>query len=211
MRSASVRVRDPAGTKRAVLDSAERLFAARGFAGTSIRDIAEASGVSHPLIQHHFGTKEALYEAVLNQCGTDYESRYPDLARADRGIDWRAEMARIFEFLRDREALLRMVGWARLEGKVDLLARCDGPRGWMVRRIEAGQRLGTVRTDIEAASLGVMLEGLLIYWFENRAYNARLYPTPLDDATYLDQAAALMTRGAAPAPPGPGIDSAIGH
>ncbi len=79
-----VRSRDPEGTKRLVLDSAERLFSERGFAGTSIRDVALASGVSHPLIQHHFSTKEGLYRAVIRRCGEEYSARFPEAARGDR-------------------------------------------------------------------------------------------------------------------------------
>ena len=58
------RVRDPEGTRAAVLAAAERLFAEQGFANTSLRDISCTSGVSHPLIHHHFGSKEGLYQAV---------------------------------------------------------------------------------------------------------------------------------------------------
>ena len=45
-------------------DAAIRLFAERGVAGTSVRDIAEAAGVTAGLITHHFGSKERLKAAV---------------------------------------------------------------------------------------------------------------------------------------------------
>jgi len=45
-------------------DAAVRLFAERGVAGTSVRDIAEAAGVTAGLITHHFGSKERLKAAV---------------------------------------------------------------------------------------------------------------------------------------------------
>ncbi len=54
---AEERVRDSEATQAAVLRAAEVLFAENGFAATSIRDISQASGVSHPLILHHFGSK----------------------------------------------------------------------------------------------------------------------------------------------------------
>jgi TetR/AcrR family transcriptional regulator len=193
------RIRNPEGTKQSVLDAAERLFAERGFAGTSIRDIAMASGVSHPLIQHHFGTKECLYSAVLGRCSQDYEARFPELTRApDRPVDLRSEMRRLFDFLRERAPLVRMVGWARLEGKLALLTGAGEPRRAMIRRIEAAQAIGVVREDIDAATLGIMMEALLIYWIENRPYNATLDETlPLDDE-FLEKAIALMERGCAP-------------
>ncbi|MCW8841995.1 MAG: TetR family transcriptional regulator [Rhodobacteraceae bacterium] len=52
-------------TKRAILDAAERLFAARGFDGTSIRDIGKEAGVQTSLVHHHGGGKEALFARVV--------------------------------------------------------------------------------------------------------------------------------------------------
>ena len=202
MSSEPVRARDPAGTKRLVLDAAERLFAERGFAGTSIRDVALASGVSHPLIQHHFTTKEGLYRAVFRRCGEEYSARFPDLAEVtDQPIDLRAEMTQLFGFIRERARLMKMVGWARLEGRNDLFPEQNKPREAMFRRIEAGQRLGTIRDDIDASTLGVMLEALIFYWIENRGSVAGCCGTSGDDDAYLTSAIRLFERGAAPVGP----------
>lgn len=43
------------------------LFAARGYAGTSIRDIAQAAGSSVANVYHHFGNKEDLWLAILER------------------------------------------------------------------------------------------------------------------------------------------------
>ncbi|PIE75436.1 hypothetical protein CSA17_07490 [bacterium DOLJORAL78_65_58] len=59
-----IRTRNPERVRERVLDASTRLFAAMGFAGTSLRNISDASGVSVGLIQYHFGTKQALYDAV---------------------------------------------------------------------------------------------------------------------------------------------------
>jgi AcrR family transcriptional regulator len=53
----------------AVLESAADLFAERGPAATSIRDIAARSRVNHGLIHRHFGSKDALVGAVLDHLG----------------------------------------------------------------------------------------------------------------------------------------------
>ena len=196
MQAESIRCRDPEGTKRAVLDAAERLFAERGFAGTSLRDIATASGVSHPLIQHHFVSKEGLYGAVLSRCSEEYVERFPDLIGVtDQPVDLRTEMTRLFSFLRDNGPILRIIGWARLEGKQELIAGCEELRQAMVRRIEAGQALGLVRRDIDGETLAIMMEGLLFYWVENRAFIARHSRAALDDDVYLEKAIALLERG----------------
>lgn len=46
-----------------IRDAAMDLFAVRGVKGTTIRGVAEAAGVSPGLVQHHFGSKEALRKA----------------------------------------------------------------------------------------------------------------------------------------------------
>lgn len=53
----------------ATLSAAAELFAERGPAATSIRDIATRSQVNHGLIYRHFGTKEQLVGAVLEHLG----------------------------------------------------------------------------------------------------------------------------------------------
>jgi AcrR family transcriptional regulator len=46
-----------------IRDAAIALFAERGIAGATIRDIAQAAGVSSGLLRHHFGSKEGLRDA----------------------------------------------------------------------------------------------------------------------------------------------------
>ena len=44
---------------------AEKLFAEKGFHGTSTRDLARESGMNISLISYYFGNKEGLYKAIL--------------------------------------------------------------------------------------------------------------------------------------------------
>ena len=48
-----------------ILKTAEQLFAMQGFAGTSIRDIAEAAGVNVAMISYYFGSKDKMIEALF--------------------------------------------------------------------------------------------------------------------------------------------------
>jgi AcrR family transcriptional regulator len=51
----------------ALLTNARREFALHGFEATSVRAIAKLSGVDAALVSHHFGSKSALWCAVLEQ------------------------------------------------------------------------------------------------------------------------------------------------
>jgi len=59
----------------AILEAATELFAERGPAATSIRDIAARSNVNHGLVFRHFGTKEQLVGAVLDHLGDDLSAQ----------------------------------------------------------------------------------------------------------------------------------------
>ncbi len=57
----------PLDPRDALLAAATQLFAARGFTGVSVRDIAAAAKVNHGLVHRHFGSKEALLRAVMQR------------------------------------------------------------------------------------------------------------------------------------------------
>lgn len=56
--------------KRQLLDVALDRFAENGFHATSMDDIAEAAGVTKPVLYQHFGSKRALYDELLDDVGT---------------------------------------------------------------------------------------------------------------------------------------------
>jgi AcrR family transcriptional regulator len=53
-------------TTRAVEAAARKLFGTRGFAATSIDEIAARAGVAKGAVYHHYASKEALFERVLD-------------------------------------------------------------------------------------------------------------------------------------------------
>lgn len=57
----------PPPTREVILDTAERLFAARGVEGVALRDLAREMGLTAPSLYNHFPSKQALYEAVLDR------------------------------------------------------------------------------------------------------------------------------------------------
>jgi AcrR family transcriptional regulator len=55
------------GSRERLLDAAEKLFAQKGFDGTSIRDIAARSGDTIGTLSYHFGSKDALLSEVVRR------------------------------------------------------------------------------------------------------------------------------------------------
>jgi AcrR family transcriptional regulator len=56
-----------ASTYHRLLDAARAAFAQRGFAGASIREITSAAGVNLGAVTYHFGSKQGLYDAVMEE------------------------------------------------------------------------------------------------------------------------------------------------
>lgn len=50
-----------------IIETAEKLFADKGFTGTSVRDIADEAGINVAMISYYFGSKEKLLEALFTQ------------------------------------------------------------------------------------------------------------------------------------------------
>jgi TetR/AcrR family transcriptional regulator len=76
------RRRDAEGTRKRILDAALSEFAARGFAGARVADIAQGAGVNQQLISYYFGGKEGLYDELLAQ----WHRREAAFAREDQSL-----------------------------------------------------------------------------------------------------------------------------
>lgn len=62
-------------TRQEIVETATRLFAAEGYAATSIEAVLRDSGVSRGALYHHFPSKEALFEAVLEALEAEVAKR----------------------------------------------------------------------------------------------------------------------------------------
>jgi AcrR family transcriptional regulator len=105
-----------------ILDVGEQLFAANGYSGTSIRDIATHAGVNQALIGYHFGSKTGLFEAVFKRRGLAIVQRRADLLDA-------------LEARRARPPTVRELVEAYLVPQFDM--KRSGPAGLAFCRLQA--------------------------------------------------------------------------
>jgi AcrR family transcriptional regulator len=96
--SENVVVQDDAdGTRDRILRTAERLFAARGFNGVSVRELAAAAQVNIASIGYHFKSKEGLLSEVYRRhCEPMIEERLRGLEASSR-LRGKAKVAAIIE------------------------------------------------------------------------------------------------------------------
>jgi len=170
MPAKKARIRDAETTKLSILDAAERLFAERGFAGTTMRDLSEASGASQPLIHHHYGSKQDLYHAVKQRAVERFQEAWFDQRhRAGSELPFLAQGIRLFfQFLRKNRTLLRLAAWSRLEGDIDLWPGEKEALQSLSDEIRDAQGKGILRGDMEPLFVIIMIAAVTSFWWENR-------------------------------------------
>jgi AcrR family transcriptional regulator len=161
-----------------IIEAAVEVFARQGYAATSLRAIAECAGTSHVSLKHHFGTKEALFQRVL-------EHRFA-LDREAREAVAQAEGLGIIEIT---SMMMRrnMSAPAVLQLDTTLTAEAiapSHPAHEYVRRtqddfvsevkptLEREQRAGHIRPELNvevvARQLHGLIQGMQIQWLYNR-------------------------------------------
>jgi AcrR family transcriptional regulator len=143
-----------------LLGIATRLFAARGYQGTSIEDIARAGGVTRPIVYDHFGSKDGIYLACVRRARAELERRFTEAAGAteDPGEQLWGGINAYFEFI-ERDA----PAWDVLFGTGTAVA---GPAAEEVSRLRfatvarIGELLAAAAPTIDAKTIDAFAHAL---------------------------------------------------
>ncbi|MFI0350301.1 TetR/AcrR family transcriptional regulator [Actinomadura sp. 9N407] len=141
-------------SREQMLETAEELFAERGYYGTSLKDVAERCEFSVGSIYSFFDSKDALYLAVLMRRGSGQRAEMDRLAAAGTPAGERlAAMVKA-----ELELRRKYPAWGRLQArmtKIGGLAAADVPEAYqdfhreivdlLAGVIADGQRAGTIR------------------------------------------------------------------
>jgi TetR/AcrR family transcriptional regulator len=81
------RERSAALSQERILDAAEQEFAAHGFAGARLREIAVGAGIQPALIHHYFADKHGLYEAVIRRAADQMSTASWRVLETAKGVE----------------------------------------------------------------------------------------------------------------------------
>ncbi|WP_281256217.1 TetR/AcrR family transcriptional regulator [Boseongicola aestuarii] len=94
----------PEERRSQIFDCAQELFLTKGYARTSINDIMSAAGVSKGAFYHHFDSKEAMVEGLMDRYSNQIRCAY-DAVIETEGLDAMARYMMYLEILRDRQKI----------------------------------------------------------------------------------------------------------
>ncbi len=173
---------ESARTRTRILDRAERLFAGRGYRAVSLREIAEASGVRPFTIQHHFGSKVALYQAVVTRRDGDVRALMASAVAGQTNLGGAIEnvVETLFDFFLAHRNWVAITARAALGEGVPKGVVLDDP-SWVrfIERTTRERRFGALKLDL--GMLLITVEGILNNHVLARAHYRQLYGKDVTD------------------------------
>jgi AcrR family transcriptional regulator len=187
-------IRLPAAERRAqLLEVACRLFAHDGYTGASMEAIAEAAGVTKPVLYQHFPSKHALYTDLLTIELGRLETAFEDAIEhaEDNAARLRQGFGAYVDFVAVHEDAFRVLFTSSLGREDAFRERVARFRDWIAGRItaiiQAEAGLPETRARALAAAMVGMAEGAATWWLaESR---------PLPAADLADELAGLAWKG----------------
>jgi AcrR family transcriptional regulator len=173
----SERVRDAERTKRKLLEAAMTEFAANGFDGTRVGDIAARAGVNKQLISYYFGGKEGLYRAMQREwLDAEHGRADPDMPAEDV-LRWYLHRA-----LADPR-IARLELWKALSDEIpDEESQTDIDREQQDMRLR--QERGDIAPDLDPAALQLAMMGMTLAPVVLRGTARKLFGVDIDDPEF---------------------------
>ena len=177
------RTRDPDATRRAILEAATAEFAAKGYAGGRVDDIAARTATSKRMIYYYFGGKEQLYAAVL-------EAVYGAMRDAEAALDLDAlppaeAMRRMVEVTFDHHAahpdFVRLVSVENIQEATSvkaspgIRARNAAVIGRVAGLLARGEASGVFRRGLDPLDVHILISAVCFHRVANRHTLGAIY------------------------------------
>jgi AcrR family transcriptional regulator len=153
-----------------LLDAAREAFAVAGFAGASMRDVAERAGVRKTSLFYHFGSKEGLYHEVLDRAVSELLGYIGGALQGTGGFVARIDRlgSRVVEYLGTHPGAARLL----VREMIDLGPYAAGPGRAAIEAtldttasfLEAGMVAGAFQRR-DPRQLALSIVGLHLFYF----------------------------------------------
>jgi len=161
-------------SRAAILDAARRLFAARGYRGTTMASVAAAADLTQPGLLHHFPSKEALLRELLEERYHDDGRRLREsLARENQGLV--VALERLVEHNLSSQESVRLFAVLVAEAlsayhpaHAYFVERYEKIRQWLATTLRDDEQAGRLPANRDADALAglivAVMDGLQTQW-----------------------------------------------
>lgn len=190
-----VKQRDAEDTRRRILHSAKAEFAKNGLGGARVDVISERAKANKRMLYHYFGSKDELFQTVLEQA-------YLDIRNAEQNLQ--------LDSLEPRQALETLVRftWSYYLNNPEFITLVNSENlhrarhlkkseairvvsrrfvGMMDKLLERGARAGVFRPGIDPAQLNITIAAIGYYYLTNRFTGSIVFERDLMSPDALDE------------------------
>lgn len=180
--------RDPESTRRALLKAAVGEFAEKGLAGARVDEIAARAEVNKQLVYHHFGTKEDLYTAALEEVYAAIRQEEQALHLDDLlpQVAMERLVAFSFDYLSAHPEFVALLNDENQHGgrHVRASARLRELHSPLVGMVEETLKRGAIeglfRDALNAVDLYITIAGISYFFFSNNRTLSAIFRKRLD-------------------------------
>lgn len=158
------------GAREEILIQATKLFAHKGFAQTSVREIVESAGVTKPTLYYYFGSKAGLFEALITErIAEETKSSQELLAGSGTHLERLGTLSRLrFEKMSEDPDFARLIGRYAMDPtgapQLDLNVFMEEQARSLTMFFQDGIQCGAFR-PLDPLELALAFQGLLNFRF----------------------------------------------
>lgn len=185
-----VRHNDPKRTRANILAAAQSVFAEKGYSGANVNEIVVLAQTTKPMIYYHFGSKESLFAAVLEEVYAGMREYEQSLEVT--GLSARDAMRRLVEITFDYHAAhpdwIRLISVANIHGakhiggSPTIASRNAAVLEILQRLLLRGVAEGVFRGGIDPLHLHLLIASFCFYRVSNRHTWKIIFKRDLEDA-----------------------------
>lgn len=189
-------------TREKLIEAATPLFAWKGFAGVSIRELAKAAEVNSALISYHFGGKEGLYAAVLDTHLSHLLAVIEAASRRDADPEERIGLfvKAVSGLHKERPFLLRLVQGELINPTVCfekiLVAYIKKLMTFLPSTLAEGKAKGEFAEDVHPLFASIALASMVNFYYIVKPLAEQILPPDMNrDEEYIRQVLRIYLRG----------------
>ncbi len=195
------RAADGPRTRQGILDAAQAVFAEKGYSGANVNEIVALAGTTKPMIYYHFGSKEGLFAAVLEQV-------YAGMRAIEASLELHAlppaeAVRRLVQVTFDYHAAhpdwIRLIAVANIHGaqhirdSPTIAARNSAIPAILGNLLARGVRDGVFRAGVDPLHLHLMINAMCFYRVSNRHTWRVIFGRDMTDPGDAAQQRAMLT------------------